>query len=225
MLDTDVLFEHERVRKNTGTSTAPVSEAHWSTYSRLPHTLPHMWHEPRLANCSYAWSRILCGVTRTVHPDIFRDTSFSTFFRGLVQNTKSRGQAPFLYQLKKYAAAFFRLFSHMFRRGDEKKYYRCEISGFDRGVNRSPLFWDVTQRRLIVSHVSGRPIGHIFRGQADRENSSQTSWLLKVGPIGCPRNVGNYQSTLRNIPEERRPEIWCWGKTALQTFQYLLSVV
>jgi len=87
MLDTDVLFEHERVRKNTGTSTAPVSEAHWSTYSRLP----HMWHEPRLANCSYAWSRRLCGVTRTVHPDIFRDTSFSTFFRGLVQNTKSRG--------------------------------------------------------------------------------------------------------------------------------------
>jgi len=75
----------------------------------------------------------------------------------------------------------------MSRRGDEKKYYRCEIRGFHRGVNRSSVFWDVTQRRLIVSDVSGRQISQIFRGHADREVSSQTSWPVKVGPIGCPK--------------------------------------
>jgi len=27
---------------------------------------PHLWHEPRLANCSYALSWRLCGITRTI---------------------------------------------------------------------------------------------------------------------------------------------------------------
>jgi len=45
------------------------------------------------------------------------------------------------------------------------------------GLDMGPsLFWDVTQRRFVVTEVSG---------------------LYK--------NVGNYQSTPRNIPEERRP--------------------
>jgi len=26
----------------------------------------HMWHEPRLTNCSYAWSQRLCGITLTI---------------------------------------------------------------------------------------------------------------------------------------------------------------
>jgi hypothetical protein len=34
------------------------------TTSRTP---PHLWHEPRLANYTYAWSRRLCGITRTSH--------------------------------------------------------------------------------------------------------------------------------------------------------------
>jgi len=28
--------------------------------------LSHLWHEHRLTNCKYAWSRGLCGITRTV---------------------------------------------------------------------------------------------------------------------------------------------------------------
>jgi len=28
---------------------------------------PHLRHEPRLANCNYAWSQRLCGITFTVH--------------------------------------------------------------------------------------------------------------------------------------------------------------
>jgi len=115
----------------------------------------------------------------------FMTLGFPAFFQALCKIRNLGGvhlfQAPFLYPLKKYAATCFRLFNHMSRRGDEKTYYRCEICGFHRGVNRSSLFWDVTQRRSIVSDVSGRPISHIFRGQADREDSSQTSWPLKVG--------------------------------------------
>jgi len=42
---------------------------------------------------------------------------------------------------------------------------------------RSSLFWDVTQRRLLVTDVSGQPIDQIFNDQA---------CPLKMGPIGSP---------------------------------------
>jgi len=32
--------------------------------------------------------------------------------------------------------------------------------------NRSSLFWDVTQRRLVVTDVSGQPIGRVLEGEA-----------------------------------------------------------
>lgn len=36
------------------------------------------------------------------------------------------------------------------------------------------------------------------------------AWLLKLGPVGCPEtSINNYQNTLRNIPEERRPQLYC----------------
>jgi len=31
---------------------------------------------------------------------------------------------------------------------------------------RSPLFWDVAQRRFLVTDVSGKPISPTFKGQA-----------------------------------------------------------
>ena len=35
-----------------------------------------------------------------------------------------------------------------------------------------------------------------------------TLWPLQIGPTGCPKtSVTNYQSTLRNIPEERRSQL------------------
>ena len=38
--------------------------------------------------------------------------------------------------------------------------------------------------------------------------SSSTVWPWKMGPTGCPKtSVTNYQSTLCNIPEERRSQI------------------
>ena len=43
--------------------------------------------------------------------------------------------------------------------------------------------------------VSGETYSPIFEG---------SNWTLKMGPDRLSRNVGNYQSALRNIPEERR---------------------
>jgi hypothetical protein len=40
---------------------------------------------------------------------------------------------------------------------------------FSRGVNGSSLFSDVTQRRLLVTDLSGQPIGPVFMGQAVQE--------------------------------------------------------
>ena len=41
--------------------------------------------------------------------------------------------------------------------------------------------------------------------KVNNSNLCWISWLLKMGPIGCPEtSVRNYHSTLRNIPEERR---------------------
>jgi hypothetical protein len=50
--------------------------------------------------------------------------------------------------------------------------------------SRSSLFWDVTQRRLVVIMVLKQPISSIFKGR-----------------IGCPETL---LSTVRNTPEERR---------------------
>jgi len=52
---------------------------------------------------------------------------------------------------------------------------------------RSSRFLDVTQRRLVDTDVSGQPIGPIFQSQS-----------LQV------TSIINYQSTLRNIPKERK---------------------
>jgi len=43
-------------------------------------------------------------------------------------------------------------------------------SGFRRGVNKSSLFWDVTQRKLVISDVS-KPIGSIFKVKQSKTNA------------------------------------------------------
>jgi hypothetical protein len=56
------------------------------------------------------------------------------------------------------------------------------------------FFWDVTHRRLVITDVSGQPIGSIFKSIVSKK---------KMAPIGCREMlVTEYQSTLRNIPEE-----------------------
>jgi hypothetical protein len=59
---------------------------------------------------------------------------------------------------------------------------------------RSSLFWDVTQHKLVVTDVSGQPVGPVFRGQVVQEPDFLTikNWTDRLS-----RNVGNYQSALR----------------------------
>jgi hypothetical protein len=52
--------------------------------------------------------------------------------------------------------------------------------------------------------VSGQPIGSIVQDRGVQEEEV-TTWPLKMERAGCPETLAqNYQSTLRNIPEERR---------------------
>ena len=74
-----------------------------------------------------------------------------------------------------------------------------KISGFRRGVTSS-LFWYTKHSRLVVTDVSEQPIGFLYK----------RPWHFNMGPIGCPESsVTNYQSSLRNIPEEQRSPLFC----------------
>ena len=56
--------------------------------------------------------------------------------------------------------------------------------------SRSPLFCDVMQGRLVVTDVSGQPVGAIFKGQA----AFLDCLTLEDGAGMLFRNVGSYQS-------------------------------
>jgi hypothetical protein len=71
---------------------------------------------------------------------------------------------------------------------------------------RPALFWDITQRWVVIL----------------------TSWPLKMGPICCPEtSVQNYHSTVRNIPEERRSQehsYWtAWKNYGASKRRYLFT--
>jgi hypothetical protein len=55
----------------------------------------------------------------------------------------------------------------------------------------SSLFWDVTQRRIVVNY---RPFGKIYRPLLQGSISPTTS---KMGPLGCPETSVN--TTLRYV--------------------------
>jgi hypothetical protein len=72
----------------------------------------------------------------------------------------------------------------------------------------SSLLWDVTQRRLVVGY---RRFGTTCRSQLKASNCPRRFCLycvmLQYGPARWARHVGNYQATLRNIPQERRSQL------------------
>jgi len=85
---------------------------------------------------------------------------------------------------------------------------------------RYSFFWDVSQRRLVTD-VSGRHMGPIFKGQEVQESALRSitevyclaAWPFEMGPIGCPEtSMISYQSMLRNIPEERRSYLNLGGR-------------
>jgi len=71
-------------------------------------------------------------------------------------------------------------------------------------LKRSSLFWDVTQTRMVVSY---RHFGITYRYHPQR-----SSRPFNMELIGCPEtSVNNYQSTRRNIQEERRSHLFRGG--------------
>jgi hypothetical protein len=60
---------------------------------------------------------------------------------------------------------------------------------------RSSVLWNATQRMLVVTDFSGQLIQRILKDQA--------VFTLEDGTDRLFRNVGNYQSALRNSEEDR----------------------
>lgn len=98
---------------------------------------------------------------------------------------------------------------------------------------RFSLLWNVKQCRLVVSDLTGQPVGPIVKGQAASEECQEnqslatpfpcnwvpsakcsrhfywTAWPWKLGPIGCPAtSLTNYQYTLYDIPEKQRAKLY-----------------
>jgi hypothetical protein len=65
------------------------------------------------------------------------------------------------------------------------------------GKLKSSPFWDVTQRLLIVTDVSGELNGRIVKGQGSS---------LKIGPMGCPETSVSNQRCVKTT-EEQRPHL------------------
>jgi hypothetical protein len=70
---------------------------------------------------------------------------------------------------------------------------------------RSSFFWDVKQRRLVGTDVSGESTGPSFKGHAVRVFLDCLT--IEDRPEILSRNVGTYQSTLPNIQKERRSHL------------------
>jgi hypothetical protein len=85
---------------------------------------------------------------------------------------------------------------------------------------RSSLFWDVTQCRLLISHRRFRTTyrWHFQRPSNPRINSFFDFLTPENGTDRLSRNVGNYQATLRNIPEERSSHINSDGRLKSRRF-------
>jgi hypothetical protein len=83
---------------------------------------------------------------------------------------------------------------------------------------RCPPFWRVTQRRLVVTDVSGQPMRPVFKAQVVKVQSFFLDYLtLQDEKDRLNRNVGNYHSTLCDILEERRCLVHRYGRQKLRT--------
>ena len=86
-------------------------------------------------------------------------------------------------------------------------------------------------RRYSHIHTSLPPNGpypepddYIFINQAVKEDSAWTAWPVKMGPTGGPEtSVTINQLTLRNIPEEPRPQTRCSESLKCHRFQFPTS--
>ena len=87
----------------------------------------------------------------------------------------------------------------------------------------SSLFWDVTQRRIVVNY---RPFGKIYRALLQGSISPTTS---KMGPLGCPATSVN--TTLRCVIPQKienliytLAEAWNYAQFVSQEFVMYLPL-
>ena len=74
---------------------------------------------------------------------------------------------------------FISAMSQTFRRRGKKLIYLCEISGFCHGVvGGSLLFWDVTQRWLVVSDRFGTACQSLFTGPKQSKKRNFNCWYV-----------------------------------------------
>jgi hypothetical protein len=88
----------------------------------------------------------------------------------------------------------------------------------DKSLCRSALFWDITQRRVVIVY---RRFGTMYWSHlhGSRVWVGKDSWPVKMGPIHCPEtSVNNYFTTPHNIPEERRSHQHCGGSLKSMSF-------
>jgi len=82
---------------------------------------------------------------------------------------------------------------------DTRRARTFEIMHRKRFHMRSSLFWDVTQRWLVVSY---RRLGTNYRSHLQGRRIQ--AWPLKMGQKGCPEtSVNCYQKRLREVLEGR----------------------
>jgi hypothetical protein len=71
---------------------------------------------------------------------------------------------------------------------------------------RSSLFWDATQRRLVVTDVSGQTIGPIYKDLP-----------LKIGQLGCPSQSVTTRTNLRCITTRAEIHLYRGGSLMSHT--------
>jgi hypothetical protein len=112
------------------------------------------------------------------------------------------------YGTKRFCARFtYLLGSTIGPTGDNKIYYKIRLYNAwfqaPAAVQRRPsFFWDVMYRRSVFSF---RRFGTTYWVSFSRVDLTR-NLPLKIGLYRLSRNVGNYESTLSNTPEEQRSQ-------------------
>jgi hypothetical protein len=97
--------------------------------------------------------------------------------------------------------------------------HKCDISGFVWLWLRPLLFWNITRRMLMVVY---RPVGTVAWSHL---LVYWTAWPLKMGRTGCPEtSVNNYQHTLLNIAEKRKPHVYYIFDRFCSVFAFFASM-
>jgi len=82
------------------------------------------------------------------------------------------------------------------------------MQGKTRYYNRPSFFWDVTCRIMAAGDWRfGKTYRSHLKGSTTKK--SRTACPLKISPLGCTEtSAASYKTTSRNIPKERRHQLY-----------------